>query len=133
MYENKEVKLEDNSLNPFFYCSYSLSTIKTKSLTHILRDAGVKTASIKSSSITSNYWNLQEGVNISIENSTIDLIPYHLKRIKEQFEEDIGAIFIDIDTLHRGSLFFKNEGVDWGLANLILFMASKARKQITRH
>mgnify|MGYP002007117096 CR=1 FL=1 len=102
----------------FCYCSYSLSEIKSKSLTRLIRDAGIGTASIKSSATYSNYWNLQEGVDVSIENSTIDLIPYHLKQIQDQFEEDLGVIFLDIDTLHRGPLFYKKAGVNWGVDEL---------------
>ena len=107
-----------NVYDVFCLCSYALSDMKNNSLTHIIREAGLKTTSIKSSSLTSHYWNLQEGVNVSIENSTIDLIPHHLKQIREIFEEDIDVIFIDIDTLHRGPLFYKKEGVNWGVDEL---------------
>ena len=114
--------------NLLCYSSYALSNIQSESLTHLIRKAGIKTASIKSSSINSNYWNLQEGVNVSVENSTIDLIPYHLKQIRDQFEDDIGVVFIDIDTLHRGPLFFKRKDVDWGVDELD-FIHKKQSKQ----
>ena len=90
----------NNLATAFLYCSYSLSNIESKSLTRIMRDEGLKTASIRSSAINSHYWNLQEGVDVSIENSTIDLIPYHLKKIIEQYKDNINTVFIDIDTLH---------------------------------
>ena len=87
----------------------------------------MKTASIKSSSVNSSYWNLQEGVNISIENSTIDLIPYHLKQIKNQFDNDLSVVFIDIDTLHRGPLFYKDKGTDWGVDEINFIHRQQAR------
>ena len=114
--QKKLLKPDNSSMfDSFGYCSYTLSDIRPKSLTRIIRDAGMKTASIKSSSVNSSYWNLQEGINISIENSTIDLIPYHLKQIKNQNDNDLSVIFIDIDTLHRGPLFYKDKATDWGV------------------
>ena len=93
-----------------------------------MRDAGIRTASIKSSSKHSHYWNLQEGVDIAIENSTIDLIPYHLKQIKDQFEDKLGVLFIDIDTLHRGPLFYKKEGVNWIVDELDFINKKQSKK-----
>jgi len=86
---------------------------KPKSLTSILRDHCISSAAIKSSSITSNVWNILDGTDVSIENSTIDLIPHHIETIDKTSEKNIDAYFIDIDTLHRGPFFFKERHKDW--------------------
>ena len=129
-YQNKCMTLDSNSniFDIFCYSAYCLSEINSKSLTRLMRDAGIRTASIKSSSKHSHYWNLQEGVDIAIENSTIDLIPYHLKQIKDQFEDKLGVLFIDIDTLHRGPLFYKKEGVNWIVDELDFINKKQSKK-----
>ena len=128
--QNNRHTLDSKSslLDRFCYCAYSLSKPNSKPLTRLIREAGIKSASIKSSANNSNYWNLQEGVDVSIENSTIDLIPYHLSQIKEQFDEAVGVIFIDIDTLHRGPLFYKKDSVQWGVDELDFIHRKQTKK-----
>ena len=84
-------------------------------------------AAIKSSAIASSYWGILNGVDLSIENSTIDLIPQHLVAVQENFSQKLDAIFIDIDTLHRGPLFFKSKSVDWK-ADALDFLDKKQTK-----
>ncbi|WP_390130869.1 hypothetical protein [Synechococcus sp. HIMB2401] len=109
------------------HAAYNMYGIKTQKLTSILREKRLKSVSIKSSSITSAYWNLLEGVDISIENSTIDLIPYHLKSLRDQFKSKLDLVFVDIDTIHRGPLFYKNCDFDWGVDELDFIHSKQSR------
>ena len=70
----QEKQVDDiHDLNTWFgYCSYQLTDLPVFKLTDVLRQTGIKSAAVKSSSITSAYWNILEGVDVSIENSTID-------------------------------------------------------------
>lgn len=102
---------------------------KPKSLTSKLRDHGINCAAIKSSSITSNAWNLLDGIDISIENSTIDLIPYHIETVNKISENSIDAYFIDIDTLHRGPFFFKEQHKNWHIDSMDWIEPKQTKEQ----
>ena len=114
--------LNQKSSESFFYSYLNLiaiqSDIRPTKLTSVLNKAGVRSAAIKTSTNSSEYWNILDGVDISIENSSLELIPDHLKEINMVTHNSIDAFFIDIDCLHRGHRFFRDETTKWCNDNL---------------
>ena len=104
------------------------SNIKPQKLTSVLKSYGYRTAAIKTSTNTSEYLNILDGVEFSVENSSIEYIADHIKSIKTISHDSIDAYFIDIDCLHRGHRFFKEDNIDWKIDTLDWLNPSQTKK-----
>ena len=111
----------------FIHCAYNNSNVNPVKLTTRLRDNGINSISLKTSCLASTNWNLQEGISFGIDNCTIDLLSGSLKILSEAVENNYDVCFIDIDTLHRGPLFFKRRDKDWSV-NELDFLKPKQSK-----
>ena len=79
----------------------SKKTIASSSLTKYLKSNHHQCAAIKATTQTTAFWKLLDGVDISIEGASCELVATHLKKIKDLYDDYLDCYFIDIDPLHK--------------------------------